>query len=211
MSDGAGREVGRNGRGETVVPGILWSVILLAAPFLSMGPAGAVPWGVSAALLLGVFPPVLVSFLQRRNDLRRFPPSSLPSVVLGAAALAGMMQWAILWLQGPRALSAAAFGLLASALVLMVANAFTSWSWLDLTLGAGTVMLASTAYLLLPGVWGLVAAAVLVAGQAPLAVLRIRGAAGPRPGLPRLNRLAAMATGAAAGGGVFLWLLSISG
>ena len=191
----------RNGLRSPVLPAAIWSAVGAAAPFLSFPAAAALPWSIGAVLLLGIFPPVLVGFLQRRGDLRRLPPSSLPSVVLGAAAMAGMVQWAILWLAGPRALSAAAFALLAAALVLMLANSFTSWSWLDLTLGAGLVILGVTASLLMPGAGGWVVAAVLVAAQAAVLVRRLRQA-GPVRCLP------AAAAGAVAGGGVFLWLLA---
>ena len=184
-----------------VLPAAIWSVILAAAPFLSIPAAAALPWSIGAVLLLGVFPPALVGFLSARNDLRRLPPSSLPSAVLGAAAMAGMAQWAILRLTGPLTLSAAAFALIASALILMVANSFTSWSWLDLSLGAGLVILGTTLVLLVPGVAGWVVAAALVAGQACILLLRLR------QGDPA-RCLAAAASGAVAGGGVFLWLLA---
>ncbi|UWX96136.1 hypothetical protein N2K95_10650 [Arthrobacter zhaoxinii] len=197
MPRGAVRETGRKTAGASLI----WSLILLAAPFLSFSPGAALPWGVGAALLMGVFPAVLVSYLQRRDDLRRLPPSSLPPAVLGAAALAFMFQRIILWLQGPLTLSAAVFALLAAAVVLLIANAFTSWSWLDLTLGAGAVILGTTAALLLPGLPG-TAAGILVAGVLA-AVLAVR----VRQGNPS-RHLAAGAAGAAAGGGIFLWLLS---
>ena len=188
---------------EWTLSALIWSLVLLAAPFLALPAGQALPWAFGAAVLLGVFPTVLVRYLQRRNDLRRFPPASLPPVVLGAAALAFIVQRMILWLQGPLALSAAVFGLLAAALVLAVANSVGSgsWSWLDLTLGAGAVMLSSTAFLLLAGPLG-VAAAVLAA-VVLLAVLgtRMRGGTAAR-------HAAAAAAGAAAGGGVYLWLLS---
>ncbi|MCQ1956241.1 hypothetical protein NNX39_06945 [Arthrobacter sp. zg-Y826] len=180
---------------------LIWSLILLAAPFLGLPPGAALPWGAGAALLMGVFPAVLVTYLQRHNDLRSLPPSSLPPTVLGAAALAFMFQRLILWLDGPLPLSAAVFALLAAAVVLLVANAFTSWSWLDLTLGAGIVILGSTALLLFPGVAGTLAGVVLAG------VLLFFLAARLRQGRPA-RHLAPAAAGAAAGGGVFLWLLS---
>ncbi|MCQ1950601.1 hypothetical protein NNX28_11770 [Arthrobacter sp. zg-Y859] len=180
---------------------LIWSLILLAAPFLGFPPAAALPWGAGAALLMGVFPAVLVTYLQHTNDLRSLPPSSLPPAVLGAAALAFMFQRLILWLDGPLPLSAAVFALLAAAVVLLVANAFTSWSWLDLTLGAGIVILGSTALLLFPGLAGTVAGVVLAG------VLALSLTARLRQGRPA-GHLAAAGAGAAAGGGVFLWLLS---
>ncbi len=198
--EAAGQEP-RNGLRTPVLPAAIWSAVVAAAPFLSFPAAAALPWSIGAVLLLGILPPVLVEFLQKRGDLRRLPPSSLPSVVLGAAAMAGMVQWAILWLAGPRALSAAAFALLAAALVLMLANSFTSWSWLDLSLGAGLVILGVTAPLLMPGAGGWGVAAVLVAAQAAVLARRLRQA-GPVRCLP------AAASGAVAGGGVFLWLLA---
>ncbi|MCQ2000375.1 hypothetical protein [Arthrobacter zhaoxinii] len=197
MPRGAVRETGRKTAGASLI----WSLILLAAPFLSFSPGVALPWGVGAALLMGVFPAVLVSYLQRRNDLRRLPPSSLPPAVLGAAALAFMFQRIILWLQGPLTLSAAVFALLAAAVVLLIANTFTSWSWLDLTLGAGAVILGTTAALLLPGLTGTAAGILLAAVLAAFLAVRLRQ--GNLSG-----RLAAAAAGAVAGGGVFLWLLS---
>ncbi|MDK1329075.1 hypothetical protein [Arthrobacter sp. zg-Y1143] len=203
MSFGAVRQ---EGQGTFAVPAALWSAILLAAPFLSFAPAAAWPWGVGAALLLGVFPTVLIATLRRRCDLRLLPPSSLPPAVLGAAALAGMTQWAILWLDGPLALSAAAFGLITSAVVLMIANCFASWDWLDVSLGAGVVITAAEAYLLLPGGYGPAAAVVPAAGLGTAVALRFREAA-PHHNY-RFRRLAAAAAGALAGGGVFLWLLS---
>ncbi|MCC9204378.1 hypothetical protein [Arthrobacter sp. zg-Y769] len=201
MPRGADRGAGRNRNAAWAA--LVWSLILLAAPFLGFAPGAALPWGAGAALLMGVFPALLVSYLQQRNDLRRLPPSSLPPALLAAAALAFMFQRIILWLDGPLPLSAAVFGLLAAALVLLIANAFTSWSWLDLTLGAGIVILGSTAALLFPGLPG-TAAAVLIA-----AILAGTLAARMRQGLPATH-LAASAAGAAAGGGVFLWLLSYS-
>ena len=197
MPRGADREAGRN----TVASALIWSLILLAAPFLSFPPSAALPWGAGAALLMGVFPAVLVTYLQRRGDLRRLPPASLPPTVLGAAALAFMFQRIILWLDGPLTLSAAVFALLAAAMVLLVANAFTSWSWLDLTLGAGLVILGSTVFLLFPGLAGTAGAAVTAV------VLALSLAARQRQGRPAAH-LAAAAAGAAAGGGIFLWLLS---
>ncbi|MDM7989636.1 hypothetical protein [Arthrobacter sp. zg-Y877] len=199
MPRGADREAGRS----AAWAALIWSLILLAAPFLGFPPDAALPWGAGAALLMGVFPAALVFQLQRRNDLRRLPPSSLPPAVLGAAALAFMFQRLILWLDGPLPLSAAVFGLLAAALVLLIANSFTHWSWLDLTLGAGLVILGSTAALLFPGLPG-TAAAILIA-----AVLAGTLAARLRRGKPAAH-LAAAAAGALAGGGVFLWLLSYS-
>lgn len=200
MPHRAGREQTR--AREWTLSALIWSLVLLAAPFLAFPAGQALPWALGAAVLLGVFPTVLVRYLQRRNDLRRFPPASLPPVVLGAVALAFILQRMILWLQGPLALSAAVFGLLAAALVLAVANSVgsRSWTWLDLTLGAGAVMLAATAFLLVPGPAG-VAAAVLAA-VVLLAVLgtRMRGGTAVR-------HAAAAAAGAAAGGGVYLWLL----
>ncbi|WP_146364534.1 hypothetical protein [Arthrobacter yangruifuii] len=197
MPHGAVRETARTMVGASLI----WSLVLLAAPFLSFAPGAALPWGVGAALLMGVFPAVLVSWLERRNDLRRLPPSSLPPTVLGAAALAFMFQRIILWLQGPLALSAAVFALLAAAVVLLVANAFTSWSWLDLSLGAGAVILGVTTALLLPGLWGSLAG--ILAGAVPGVSLAVR----LWHGSPR-TRLAAGAAGAATGGGIFLWLLA---
>ncbi|MDN3904174.1 hypothetical protein [Arthrobacter sp. YD2] len=200
MRRGAGRDRHRLHAGATPAA-LIWSAALLAAPFLSFAPAQALPWGLGAALLLGVFPPVLVAYLKKRNDLRRFGPSSLPPVVLGAAALGFMLQRLILWLDGPLALSAAVFALLAAAMVLLVANAFTAWSWLDVTLGAGIVMFGSLAALLFTGPVGtaLAAAVVLI-----LLVVILRRA---RAGSP-LQHLAGAAAGTAAGGGIFLWLLA---
>ncbi|MCC9177279.1 hypothetical protein [Arthrobacter sp. zg-Y750] len=203
MSSGAVRQ---EGHGTFAVPAALWSAVLLIAPFLSFAPAAAWPWSVGAALLLGVFPAVLIATLRRRGDLRPLPPSSLPPAVLGAAALAGMTQWAILWLDGPLALSAAAFGLITCAVLLMIANCFASWDWLDVSLGAGVVITAAEAYLLLPGGYGPAAAVVLAAGLGTAVALRFREAA-PHHN-DRFRRLAAAAAGALAGGGVFLWLLS---
>ncbi|MCQ1995126.1 hypothetical protein [Arthrobacter sp. zg-Y1171] len=197
MPRGADRESGRN----TAASALIWSFILLAAPFLGFPPGAALPWGAGAALLMGVFPAVLVTYLQRHNDLRSLPPSSLPPTVLGAAALAFMFQRLILWLDGPLPLSAAAFALLAAVLVLLVANAFTSWSWLDLTLGVGIVILGSTAALLFQGLPGTVSGVVIACALALFLAARLQ------QGRPAGHLLAA-AAGAAAGGGVFLWLLS---
>ncbi|MCC3293007.1 hypothetical protein LJ756_00015 [Arthrobacter sp. zg-Y411] len=202
MRRGAGRDRQRLDAGATPAA-LIWSAALLAAPFLSFAPAQALPWGIGAALLLGVFPPVLVAYLKKRNDLRRFGPSSLPPVVLGAAALGFMLQRLILWLDGPLALSAAVFALLAAAMVLLVANAFTTWSWLDVTLGAALVIMPVTALIAFDGGIGLAGAATTGGFMAAAMIVRfVKGAAA--------RHLIACGIGAVAGGGLFLWLLKAS-
>lgn len=98
----------------------VWSAALLIAPF--HGEAGmrgeGTPWlwGIGSALLLCVFPVVLVAVLQRRNDLSRWAAAAPTGpVVLGAVALCFILLRLILWLDGPLAVAAAVFAFTASA------------------------------------------------------------------------------------------------
>ncbi|MFZ3454793.1 hypothetical protein [Arthrobacter sp. 7Tela_A1] len=97
----------------------VWSAALLIAPF--HGEAGVrsegAPWlwGIGSALLLCVFPVVLVAVLQRRNDLSRWAAAAPTGpVVLGAVAVCFILLRLILWLDGPLATAAAIFAFAAS-------------------------------------------------------------------------------------------------
>lgn len=183
-------------------PGALWAAALFAAPFLNGSGSAALIWGVGAAVLIALFPWALVTVLDKRGDLRRgLDRLGAPPVILGAFGAAFVVLRIIRWTDGPKALAAVVFGMIAAyALTAVVAKA-VRLDWAEVTYAAAAVVLPVLLYLLFPGVVGTVLAAAL-AGVCIGVLIRERQSAA--------KTAAAAAVGVLAGGGVFLWLLAYS-
>ena len=187
-----------------LLPGIVWAAALFTAPFLNGDGGAALLWGAGAAVLVGLFPAVLIAGLQRRSDLRGSLGLPLPPVVTATAAMGFTAQWAILWLNGPLALSAVLFGLLGTALILLAGARIRLLSWTGLSCGAGAVILPVL-------LWNLAAGLPVPAAAAAVLALLAAVVAGLARTRGWKAALVSGAAGAAAGGGVFLWLLGYAG
>lgn len=184
----------------------VWSAVLLAAPFLSLPPPRALWWGAGAAMLMGVFPLVLVTYLNRRNDLRgNLGLGALPPAVAGAAALGYIVLRVLLWTGGPLVLAAVVYAMLADALLLLFLGRAVRLPWQGLSYGSAAVILPVLAVNLQAGPPGNPAAGILIL------LLLVLGwsfaAVDPQRRIPSV--VSALA-GAAVGGGVFLWLIPYS-
>jgi len=183
-------------------PGVLWAAALFAAPFLNASGAAALVWGAGAAALIALFPWALVTVLDKRGDLRRgLDRLGAPPVILGAFGAAFVVLRIIRWTDGPRALAAVVFGMIAAYALTAAISRVVRLDWAEVTLAAAAVVLPVLLYLLLPGVAGTVLAAAL-AGVCIGALIRERRTA--------RETGAAAAVGILAGGGVFLLLLTYS-
>ena len=183
-------------------PGAVWAAALFAAPWLNDDSVTALVWGVGAAVLIALFPWVLVTVLDKRGDLRRgIDRLGASPVILGAFGAAFMVLRIIRWTDGPRALAAVVFGMIAAYALTVVVSRAVRLDWAEVTYAAAAVVLPVLLYLLFPGVVGTVLAAAL-AGLCIEVLIRERQTRG--------KTAAAAAVGVLAGGGVFLWLLQYS-
>jgi hypothetical protein len=183
-------------------PGAVWAAALFAAPWLNDDGVTALVWGVGAAVLIALFPWVLVTVLDKRGDLRRgIDRLGASPVILGAFGAAFMVLRIIRWTDGPRALAAVVFGMIAAYALTVVVSRAVRLDWAEVTYAAAAVVLPVLLYLLFPGVLGTVLAAAL-AGLCIGVLIRERQTRG--------KTAAAAAVGVLAGGGVFLWLLQYS-
>ncbi|MBP3043626.1 hypothetical protein KKR91_11505 [Arthrobacter jiangjiafuii] len=184
-------------------PGVVWAAALLAAPFLNADGAAALAWGAGAAVLVSLFPWALVRFLNLRGDLRQgLSRLGAPPVILGAAGACYMVLLIIRWTEGPRALAAVLFSMIAAYAITALVSRVMPLEWKEVTYAAAAVVLPVLLLALFPGTAGLSAAAV-AAGLCAAALLYGRRTTAGRTA-------AAAAVGLAAGGGVFLWLLAYS-
>lgn len=184
----------------------VWSAVLLAAPFISLPAPRALWWGAGAAVLVGVFPLLLVTHLSRRNDLRgNLGLGALPPAVAGAAALGYIVLRVLLWTGGPLVLAAVVYAMLADCLLLLFLGRAVRIPWQGLSYGSAAVILPVLAVNLQNGPAGSPAAGILIL------LLLVLGwsfaAIDPRRRIPSVVSVLA---GAAAGGGVFLWLIPYS-
>jgi hypothetical protein len=183
-------------------PGAVWAAALFAAPWLNDDGVTALVWGVGAAVLIALFPWVLVTVLDKRGDLRRgIDRLGASPVILGAFGAAFMVLRIIRWTDGPRALAAVVFGMIAAYALTVVVSRAVRLDWAEVTYAAAAVVLPVLLYLLFPGVLGTVLAAAL-AGLCIGVLIRERQTRG--------KTAAAAAVGVLAGGGVFFWLLQYS-
>ena len=182
-----------------LLPGVLWSAVLLLASFGSGTTAAAWAWGTGTVLLLLVFPWVLVRALDRRGDLRSgIARAPATPVIAGAGALCFILLRLILWLDGPRVLAAAVFAMLASYAVVLVASRAVTLNWVSVSTGAAAVVIPVLLFPLTAG--GAVPAAAAL-GLCLVLALQLRS------GWQRA--LGSAAAGAAVGGGLFLLLRSM--
>ena len=183
-------------------PGAVWAAALFAAPFLNDNGSAALVWGIGAAVLIALFPWALVTVLDKRGDLRRgINRLGASPIILGAFGAAFMVLRIIRWTDGPRALAAVVFGMIAAYALTAAISRVVRLDWAEVTYAAAAVVLPVLLYLLFPGVAGTVLAAAL-AGLCIGVLIRERQTAGKTG--------AAAAVGVLAGGGVFLWLLAYS-
>ncbi|WP_104161388.1 hypothetical protein [Arthrobacter sp. ZGTC212] len=183
-------------------PGAVWAAALLAAPFLNDDGATALVWGVGSAVLIALFPWALVTVLDKRGDLRRgLNRMGAPPIILGAFGAAFMVLRVVRWTDGPRALAAVVFGMIAAYALTAAVSKAARLEWADVTYAAAAVVLPVLLFLLFPGAAGAVLAAA-VACVCVAAVISGRG--------QTAKTGAAAAVGVLAGGGVFLWLLTYS-
>lgn len=183
-------------------PGAVWAAALFAAPWLNADGVTALVWGVGAAVLIALFPWVLVTVLDKRGDLRRgIDRLGASPVILGAFGAAFLVLRIIRWTDGPRALAAVVFGMITAYALTVVVSRAVRLDWAEVTYAAAAVVLPVLLYLLFPGVVGAVLAASL-AGLCIGVLIRERQTRG--------KTAAAAAVGVLAGGGVFLWLLQYS-
>jgi hypothetical protein len=183
-------------------PGAVWAAALFAAPWLNDDGVTALVWGVGAAVLIALFPWVLVTVLDKRGDLRRgIDRLGASPVILGAFGAAFLVLRIIRWTDGPRALAAVVFGMITAYALTVVVSRAVRLDWAEVTYAAAAVVLPVLLYLLFPGVVGTVLAAAL-AGLCIGVLIRERQTRG--------KTAAAAAVGVLAGGGVFLWLLQYS-
>ena len=183
-------------------PGAVWAAALFMAPFVDDDGASALVWGLGSALLIALFPWALVTVLDKRGDLRRgIDRLGVSPVILGALGAAFTVLRIIRWTDGPRALAAVVFGMIAAYALMTAVSKVARLEWADVTYAAAAVVIPVLLFLLLPGALGsavAIAVAVLCAGAL------IRG------GTTAGKTVAAAAAGVLAGGGVFLWLLLVS-
>lgn len=200
---GAGRARNRVQVRRLLPPGAVWAAALCAAPFLNDAGTSALIWGAGSAVLIALFPWALVTVLDRRGDLRRgIERLGAPPVILGGFGAAYVVLRIIQWTDGPRALAAVVFSLIAAYTLTRVLARAVPLDWGSVTYGAAAVVLPVLLYLLIPGAGSIAAAATVLV----LCLAALLGSGRQTRG----KTAAAAAAGVLAGGGVFLWLLSYS-
>ncbi|MET4059754.1 hypothetical protein ABIB35_001286 [Arthrobacter sp. UYP6] len=184
-------------------PGAVWAAALFTAPFLNDDGASALVWGAGSAVLIALFPWALVTVLDKRGDLRRgIDRLGAPPVILGGLGAAFVVLRIIRWADGPRALAAVVFGMIAAYALTTALSKVARLEWADVTYAADAVVLPVLLYALYPGTAGIT----LAAAAACLCVAGLISSGRKTAG----KTVAAAAVGVLAGGGVFLWLLAYS-
>ena len=140
-------------------PAVVWAVVLILSPVLEYGLGRMVWWGTGAAFLLCFVPWAIVTWLDKRGDLRRgierlgFGPLTVCTGVLMYGTLR-----AIQWLNGPLGLAAVIFAIYGGfALMLLFRRAGPDWTCM--TYGGAAAILV-----LMAGMTGLIGAVLLAAG-----------------------------------------------
>ncbi|GAA1341016.1 hypothetical protein [Arthrobacter roseus] len=176
-------------------PAVVWAVALLLSPIVEDGWPASIIWGISTAILVSLVPWAIVTWLDRRNDLRRgISRLGATPVVVAAGALMYMTLRLIRYLDGPLGLAAVIFAIFAGYAVVLVIQRQVQLDWPMMTYGGAAVV-----FLLMLGWWGLTALAVL----AVAAWVRFQGEKKPA----RRRLLAALITGAVICGGTYAALL----
>lgn len=149
-------------------PAAVWAVLLVLAPFAEPGTGHPLAWGAGAALLVCAVPWAIVTWLDRRGDLRRGTGrlGAAPLAVCTAVLMYGTLR-VIRWWHGPLSLAAVILAVFAGYAAVLLARRHWPLHWPAATWGAAAVILP-----LLLGAQGLLALPVLMAGVWAAAVLR---------------------------------------
>ncbi|HEX2247654.1 MAG TPA: hypothetical protein VHH13_08900 [Arthrobacter sp.] len=137
-------------------PAVVWAVVLILSPVLEYGLGPMAGWGAGAAFLLCLVPWAIVTWLDKRGDLRRgierlgFGPLMVSTAVLMYGTLR-----AIQWMDGPLGLAAVIFAIYGGFALMLL---FRRWGpdWSCMTYGGAAVILV-----LMAGLLGLIGAVVL--------------------------------------------------
>ena len=123
-------------------PGAVWAAALFMAPFLNHDSKTALLWSAGSVVLIALFPWALVTFLDKRGDLRRgINRLGASPVILGAFGVAFMVLRIIRWSDGSRALAAVVFGMIAGYAMTVAVSRVINLQWVDVAYAASAIIL----------------------------------------------------------------------
>jgi hypothetical protein len=150
-------------------PAVVWAVVLILSPVLEYGLGRMAWWGAGAAFLLCFVPWAIVTWLDKRGELRRgIKRLGLgPLMICTGVLMYGTLR-AIQWLDGPLGLAAVIFAIYGGFALLLIFRRFGP-DWTCMTCGGASVILV-----LMAGMPGLIGAAFLALGVWAKTVLQPR-------------------------------------
>lgn len=148
-------------------PAVVWAVILILSPVLEYGLGRMAWWGAGAAFLLCLVPWAIVTWLDKRGELRRgIKRLGLgPLMICTGVLMYGTLR-AIQWLDGPLGLAAVIFAIYGGFALLLIFRRFGP-DWTSMTYGGAAVILV-----LMAGLPGLIGALLLALGVWAQALLQ---------------------------------------
>ncbi|AUI52789.1 hypothetical protein [Arthrobacter crystallopoietes] len=148
-------------------PAVVWAVVLILSPVLEYGLGRMAWWGAGAAFLLCFVPWAIVTWLDKRGELRRgIKRLGLgPLMICTGVLMYGTLR-AIQWLDGPLGLAAVIFAIYGGFSLLLIFRRFGP-DWTCITYGGAAVIL-----ILMAGLPGLIGALLLALGVWAQALLQ---------------------------------------
>ncbi|MFD1211265.1 hypothetical protein ACFQ36_04335, partial [Arthrobacter sp. GCM10027362] len=122
-------------------PAIVWAAVLVPAPFTEPGTDRPLAWGAGAALLVCAVPWIIVTWLDRRGDLRRGVGrvGAAPLTVCTGVLMYGALR-VIRWWHGPLSLAAVLFAVFGGYAVVLLARRRRPLDWPAMTCGAAAAV-----------------------------------------------------------------------